>query len=136
MWEKWVFLATLAGATGLMRASVGNILSAPGGTDFILRLLEESRRIAAAAGFPPRPPSLEHARNLLVASESPLKASMLRDMETGGPIEADHVVGDLLDRAGQACVSSQIALLPIVYTALKAYEAQRIRSAAGSTARN
>jgi 2-dehydropantoate 2-reductase len=36
MWEKWVFLATLAGSTCLFRASVGDISAAPGGTDFIL----------------------------------------------------------------------------------------------------
>src|SRR4051794_24231707 len=34
MWEKWVFLATLAASTCLMRTSVGNILAAPGGRDF------------------------------------------------------------------------------------------------------
>ena len=33
MWEKWVFLATLAASTCLMRTSVGNILAAPGGRD-------------------------------------------------------------------------------------------------------
>jgi 2-dehydropantoate 2-reductase len=31
MWEKWVFLASLAASTCLMRTSVGNILAAPGG---------------------------------------------------------------------------------------------------------
>src|ERR1700724_2015381 len=36
MWEKWVFLASLAASTSLMRTSVGNILAAPGGRDFIL----------------------------------------------------------------------------------------------------
>ena len=29
MWEKWVFLASLAASTSLMRTSVGNILAAP-----------------------------------------------------------------------------------------------------------
>ncbi len=38
MWEKWVFLATLAGATTLMRAAVGDIVAAPGGEAFILAL--------------------------------------------------------------------------------------------------
>ena len=31
MWEKWVFLASLAASTCLMRAPVGHILAAPGG---------------------------------------------------------------------------------------------------------
>src|SRR4051812_43098246 len=36
MWEKWVFLASLAAATCLMRAAVGDILASPGGKDFLL----------------------------------------------------------------------------------------------------
>jgi 2-dehydropantoate 2-reductase len=48
---------------------------------------------------------------------------MLRDIENGSPIEADHVIGDLL-RRGQA-----VSLLSIVYTHLKAYEARRGRNA-------
>src|SRR6202035_4521002 len=35
MWEKWVFLASLAASTCLMRASVRQILSAPRGKDFL-----------------------------------------------------------------------------------------------------
>ena len=46
MWEKWVLLATLASATCLMRAAVGDIVAAPGGRDLILALLEECRATA------------------------------------------------------------------------------------------
>src|SRR5258708_5957415 len=41
MWEKWVFLASLAAVTCLMRTSVGNILASPGGKDFVLGMLDE-----------------------------------------------------------------------------------------------
>src|ERR1700744_5309110 len=50
MWEKWVFLASLAASTCLMRTSVGNILAAPGGKDFLLGMVEEVTAIAAASG--------------------------------------------------------------------------------------
>ena len=53
MWEKWTFLATLAGATCLLRGSIGEIGAAPGGRDFTMCLLEECRAIATAAGYPP-----------------------------------------------------------------------------------
>src|SRR3982074_3112210 len=43
MWEKWVFLATLAACTCLMRASGGHILSSPGGSDFMLCMLDACR---------------------------------------------------------------------------------------------
>ena len=48
MWEKWVFLASLAASTCLMRTSVGNILAAPGGKDFLLGMLDECSAVAAA----------------------------------------------------------------------------------------
>ena len=61
MWEKWVFLATLAGITCLMRAPVGDILTA-GGEDLGLALLGECSAIAARNGFTPRPQAMELAR--------------------------------------------------------------------------
>ena len=55
MWEKWVFLASLAASTCLMRTSVGNILASPGGKDFILGMLDECSAVATAGGHsPPR----------------------------------------------------------------------------------
>ena len=122
MWEKWVFLATLAGGTCLMRAAIGDIAAAPGGTDMVLRLLEECRGIAAGEGYAPREAFLDRTRGMLTAPGSPLTASMLRDIENGAPVEADHIIGDLLRRG------RDLALLPIVYTHLKAYEARRART--------
>src|SRR6267154_3965705 len=45
MWEKWVFLATLAASTCLMRTSIGNILASPGGKDFLLGMLDECKAV-------------------------------------------------------------------------------------------
>src|SRR5215831_6590189 len=59
MWEKWVFLASLAGITCLTRSAVGDIVSA-GGADLAADLLDECRAIAASAGYRPRPDSLIH----------------------------------------------------------------------------
>src|SRR3954465_4065258 len=50
MWEKWVFLASLAASTCLMRTSVGNILAVAGGNDFLLGMLDECSAVAAADG--------------------------------------------------------------------------------------
>lgn len=126
MWEKWVFLATLAGSTCLMRGSVGDILTAPSGDDFILSLFEECRAIAEAEGFAPRPAFLAWSRPQLTAPGSKFTASMLRDLEGGARIEADHVVGDLLRRRDAADPElSGMSLLQIAYIHLKTYEARR-----------
>ena len=54
MWEKWVFLAALAGITCLTRSAVGDIVAA-GGADLAAALLEECRSDRRRRG-PPAPP--------------------------------------------------------------------------------
>ena len=126
MWEKWVLLATLAGATCMMRAAVCDIVASPGGTRLILDLLEECRAIASAEGHAPRPQFLDRARGMLTAADSPFTASMLRDIEAHAPIEGDHIIGDLLERA--RLHQTKHSILAIAYTHLKAYEARRLRN--------
>ena len=48
---------------------------------------------------------------------------MLRDMEKGGHVEADHIVGWMLERARRHGVDD--TLLSLAFTHLKAYEARR-----------
>src|ERR1700759_694925 len=93
MWEKWVFLASLAASTSLMRASVGDILAVPGGRDFILGVLDECSAVATAAGYAPRAPFLERTHGMLTAEGSQLTASMFRDIKAGARGEADHGIG-------------------------------------------
>jgi 2-dehydropantoate 2-reductase len=123
MWEKWVFLASLAASTCLMRTSVGNILAAPGGKDFILGMLDEVSSIATAEGHAPRAAFLERTRGMLTAEGSQMTASMFRDIKAGAKVEADHVIGDLIARADAA--KTPVPKLRTAYTHLKAYEKQR-----------
>jgi len=123
MWEKWVFLASLAASTCLMRTSVGNILAAPGGKDFLLGMLDESSAVATAEGHAPRAPFLERTRGMFTAEGSQMTASMFRDIKGGAPVEADHVIGDLIARGDAAKVP--VPKLRTAYTHLKAYEKQR-----------
>jgi len=123
MWEKWVFLASLAASTSLMRATVGSILAAPGGRDFLLGILDECSAIAKAADHAPRAPFLERTHGMLTTEGSPLTASMFRDIKAGARVEADHVIGDLIARADAAKIP--VPKLRTAYTHLKAYEKQR-----------
>jgi 2-dehydropantoate 2-reductase len=127
MWEKWVFIATTAGVTCLMRSAIGDIVAA-GAADLASSLLEEVAGIAASPGFAPRAAFLERTRAMITAPGSPITTSMLRDIERGAPVEADHILGDLLRRAGDP---SRTPLLRIAYAHTKAYEARRAREQAG-----
>jgi 2-dehydropantoate 2-reductase len=131
MWEKWIFIATGAGITCLMRAAIGDIVAA-GASALVIKLLDECAEIATLQGFPPRASSIERARTTFTATGSPLTASMFRDIEQGARIEADHVIGDLLRRGDQEPGSHPI--LRIVYAHLKAYEARRERERTGKAA--
>jgi 2-dehydropantoate 2-reductase len=123
MWEKWVFLAALAASTCLMRAPVGNILAARGGREFILGMLDECSATAAAEGYAPRAAFLERTRGMLTTEGSQMTASMFRDIKAGAPVEADHVIGDLVTRADAGKVP--VPKLRTAYTHLKAYEKTR-----------
>jgi 2-dehydropantoate 2-reductase len=124
MWEKWIFITSLAGATCLLRGSVGDIVAA-GQVDITLALLEECQAIAASHGFAPRQQAAERARAMLTAAGSPITASMLKDLQRGAAIEADHIVGDMLTRGRPDAAPT----LKIAYAHLKTYEARRAREA-------
>jgi 2-dehydropantoate 2-reductase len=128
MWEKWVFLATLAGITCLMRSAIGDIAAA-GGAHLALDLLEECRSVAASSGFAPRAEFLERTRSAVTAPGSLLTASMLRDIERGARIEADHILGDLV-RRGSQMLNADYSLLRLACMHLKAYESRRNREKA------
>ena len=130
MWEKWTFLAALAGITCLTRAAVGDVVAA-GGADFTIALVEECRAIATAAGFSPRPEAMELGLRRLTHPRSAVTASMLADVERRGRTEADHVLGDLLRRRGD--VVNDRSLLRLAYTAVKAAEARAAREAGGGS---
>ena len=123
MWEKWVFLATLAGVTSSMRGPVGHIIAAPGGRDFMLGVRDECASVAAAAGHAPRDENRTKVEGMLTTEGSPMTASMYRDIQANAAIEADHVIGDMITRADAA--KSPAPRLRMIYTHLKTYEAQR-----------
>jgi 2-dehydropantoate 2-reductase len=125
MWEKWIFLASLAAVTCLTRSAVGDIITA-GGADLATALLEECRAIAAAAGYPPRADSMRASLVRLTDSGSEMTASMLGDVERRGRTEADHVLGDLLRRRADA-PNADCSLLQVAYLAVKAAEARAAR---------
>ena len=125
MWEKWVLLATLAGMTCLMRGAVGDIVAA-GAAGLMEALLDECRHIAASQDQMIRPEVLQRTRTLLTETNSTVMASMLRDLERGTVTEADHILGDLVDRQSELAVTSP-SLLRIAYLHLKTYEARRAR---------
>jgi 2-dehydropantoate 2-reductase len=125
MWDKWVFIAVLAGTTCLMRASIGSI-EAAGAHDVTVKMLDEALAVAKANGFPTRPGPLENYRGMLMQEKSVLRASMLRDIESGATTEGAHVLGDVLARAEGKGVEAP--LLRLANFHVKCYEIERRRN--------
>ena len=124
MWEKWVFLCSIAAMNCLFRGNVGAIVSATNdAARLMLQMVDECTAVATAAGFAPRPPADARARQQLSDPKGQWMASMLRDLQRGGAVEADHVVGDMLARA--RAFGTPHTLLSVAYTHLKVYEASR-----------
>jgi 2-dehydropantoate 2-reductase len=126
MWEKWIFIATAAGITCLMRAAIGDVVEA-GGTAFARRLYEECAAVAATAGFAPRSHATERSLRIVTTPGSRITASMFKDIERGALTEGDQIIGDLMARGG----APSDGLLATVYLHLKAYEARRRRDSGG-----
>ncbi len=129
MWEKVTFLSTLAGMTCLMRASVGEILATADGRTLMKRYLDSCVAVSSKSGYPPRAPTLERYENVLNSDGSPLTASMLRDLESTGRVEADHIVGFMLGKAREFDIDYW--MLTVAYTHLKAYENRRAANRLG-----
>jgi 2-dehydropantoate 2-reductase len=123
LWDKMVFLTTLAGATCLMRASVGILLSTRDGEKYINALLDECLAIAEANGHGLSEERRKVWRDTLNTRGSPLLASMLRDVEAGRPTEAEHILGDMLNWADAGKVEAP--RLGLAYSHLQAYEHRR-----------
>jgi 2-dehydropantoate 2-reductase len=122
-WTKFTFLATLAAATCLMRAPVGRIVAAQGGDAFVRTLYAECLAVARAEGEPIDEAAQSTALATLTAPGSPLKASMLRDLEAGQAVEAMQIVGDIVLRARAA--GMEAPMMTSAWVHLQAYEAGR-----------
>jgi 2-dehydropantoate 2-reductase len=123
IWEKYVFLTTLAAATCLMRGTVGQIASTDDGIDILGGLLQESQAVAAASGHTVRPEADASVRKILTDRSQAMTASMYRDLSQGLPVEADHIVGDMVRRARTLGVDA--TYLRTAYAHLQVYQAQR-----------
>jgi 2-dehydropantoate 2-reductase len=127
MWQKWSYLATLAGITCLMRANLGDVV-AVGSREITLRHYAECVSVAAAEGYPPSAEFLAHQQGILTRPGSTMTASMLRDLEDGSPVEVHQILGDLLDRARRHGLATP--LLEVSHAHVRCYEERRRREAA------
>lgn len=120
MWQKWVFLASGGAVTSLHDGAVGEIVATPTGALSALRLIDEVAAIAAAEGYPPTTRALENVRSSLTEPGSSFTTSLFRDLRQGLPVENEHILGDLVERAVRRGVDTP--LLAAAYARIRVYE--------------
>jgi 2-dehydropantoate 2-reductase len=123
LWLKLVHLSTVAGMTCLMRANLGEIIRTPEGKAVLKSFFDTNVRIAASAGHTAEDAFLKTYYDLFTQRDSRYEASMLRDLEKGGPIEAEHILGFMLRKCREAGLDDTMHRL--AYTHAKAYEERR-----------
>lgn len=123
MWFKMVHLSTVAGMTCLMRANVGEIARTPEGTALLQKFLRTNVEIAAHAGHRPSDEFVQTYLDLFTQTDSRYEASMLRDLERGGRIESEQILGDMLRHCRKAGLDD--SLHAAAYTHVKAFEQRR-----------
>ncbi|MBL1141459.1 MAG: 2-dehydropantoate 2-reductase [Proteobacteria bacterium] len=125
MWEKFIFLTTLAGATCLFRGNIGEIMQTESGKDYITGLFQECVDIATEYGHRPNDATMHDYIELLANVDSDYTSSMLRDINGGAATEANHILGEMLKRGVEKKLS--VTLLGYAYSHLQVYEYQRDR---------
>ncbi|HRO58088.1 MAG TPA: ketopantoate reductase family protein [Burkholderiaceae bacterium] len=123
LWMKLVHLSTVAGMTCLMRANLGEIVRTPEGSDLLKKFFGINVAIATHAGYKPDDKFIATYTELFSQSDSRYEASMLRDLEKGGPVESEQILGAMVALCREAGQADALHLA--AYTHVKSYEQRR-----------
>jgi 2-dehydropantoate 2-reductase len=96
LWHKWVLITTVAGATTLFNATIGEIASTEHGIAFITDLHSECITIAKSEKIKVNDDDLAQQRRFLSDKESTWNSSMRRDMINKSKIESAHIFLELI----------------------------------------
>lgn len=120
IWEKWIFIATIAGATTLFQTSIDNISKKLNGKIFIQNLWNECINISKENGFELTAESKNLYEDLLFKSNVPFKASMLVDMEKKLMTEHEHIFFEFIKLGKKKKLDT--SLLEICHLNMSIYE--------------
>ena len=123
-WRKLVHLGTVASVTTLTRQAIGVVNQTVDGPWLIESTMRSIAAIAQAEGHELPEPMIQEYLKVFATAGSTYKASMLRDMERGGPTEGAHILGYLAERANMHRIDNPI--FRIAAANAQAYDAARV----------
>jgi 2-dehydropantoate 2-reductase len=96
LWEKFVFIVGMSGATASMRMPIGPIRDDPDAFALLQSIMHEVEAVGVAKGIPLK--GAAESRIALVKGLPPtIKASMLEDLERGNRLETDWFQGKVAE---------------------------------------
>jgi 2-dehydropantoate 2-reductase len=125
IWEKFVFLAALAGFTGASRLPIGPVWGDPFTRDRFLAGSREIEALARAEGVPVAADVVDRMIPYLDSIPGTMRSSLLIDLQQGKRIEVEALQGAVVRRAAKLGVPTPI--MSTLYAVLKLHAAGETR---------
>jgi 2-dehydropantoate 2-reductase len=118
LWQKFIFLTAMSGATAALRSSIGPIAADPELRGFFRELMDEARAVGKAKGVEVDAAVLDERMNFIATRVEPgMKASMAYDLERGNRLELDWLSGKVRELGRALNIPTPAS--DTVYTVLK-----------------
>ena len=117
IWEKFIFLVSLAGFTGASRLPIGPLWADPVIRERFLESCREIERLARAEGVPVAPDVVDRISSYVAGIPGSMRSSLLIDLSQGKRIEVEQLQGSVVRRAARARVAAPIT--STLYAVLK-----------------
>jgi 2-dehydropantoate 2-reductase len=117
IWEKFIFLVSLAGFTGGTRLPIGPVWADPFIRQQFLEGCREIERVARAEGVPIAPDVIPRIEAYVGGIPRTMRSSLLIDLSQGKRIEVEALHGAVVRRAAKAGVPAPIT--STLYAVLK-----------------
>jgi 2-dehydropantoate 2-reductase len=119
IWEKFVFLAALAGFTGAARLPIGPIWADPYVRALFLEACREIERVARAEGVEVAADVVERVTTYVPGIPGTMRSSLLIDLAQGKRIEVEALQGSVVRRAARCGVP--VPIMSTLYAVLKPF---------------
>ncbi len=117
IWEKFIFLVSLAGFTGAARLPIGPILADDQIRRAFLDGCREIERLARAEGVPIAADIIERIGTYVDGIPKTMRSSLLIDLAQGKRIEVEQLQGSVVRRAARAGIP--VPIMSTLYSVLK-----------------
>ena len=117
IWEKFIFLVSLAGFTGASRLPIGPLWSDPAIRERFLDSCREIESLARAEGVPVASDVVDRISSYVAGIPGTMRSSLLIDLAQGKRIEVEQLHGSVVRRAARAGVPAPIT--STLYAVLK-----------------